>query len=104
MFTDIPRVDDLEPTTEEAYDGADQGYTKNLNEDVEALVPNPEEKKSKNRKLRKLSEAQSSEPKQKLTREEKAAKKARKAEKKGEEGCTPSIEGRRSSKYSRERG
>ncbi|GAA0154285.1 hypothetical protein LIER_12313 [Lithospermum erythrorhizon] len=80
MSTNIPRVDDLEPTTEEACDYVDQGYTETLNEDVEVLIPTPETKKSKKRKLRKMSEARPSEPKQKLTREDKAAKKARRAE------------------------
>ncbi|GAA0167929.1 hypothetical protein LIER_22763 [Lithospermum erythrorhizon] len=34
MYTDIPRVDDLEPTTQEAGDVADQGHTETLNEDM----------------------------------------------------------------------
>ncbi|GAA0163220.1 hypothetical protein LIER_19136 [Lithospermum erythrorhizon] len=80
MSTNIPRVDDLEPTTEEACDYVDQGYTETLNEDVEVLIPSPKTKNSKKRKMRKMSEAGPSEPKHKLTRKEKVAKKARRAE------------------------
>ncbi|GAA0165108.1 hypothetical protein LIER_20593 [Lithospermum erythrorhizon] len=56
MFTDIPRVEDLESTTKEARDGVDEGYTETLNKDFEVLVPSPEAQKSKKRKLRKMTQ------------------------------------------------
>ncbi|GAA0183743.1 hypothetical protein LIER_31101 [Lithospermum erythrorhizon] len=75
MSSDIPRVSDAEPETEEAHWVDDQGVTDILDEDD--VIPSPGTKKSKKRKM---SEAGPSEPKQKLSKEERAAKKARRVE------------------------